>query len=107
MASFVLETTRPGRLPKKTFMVGEETAREQMRKAVQSGQFERIVLIYETGNERKVLYDSVEEAKLRFKQAADASVIEADRTTRRASSAMVAGLIIVVIFYALKWMFNA
>ncbi|HVJ53233.1 MAG TPA: hypothetical protein VM689_12260 [Aliidongia sp.] len=55
--SFILQTTRPGRLPTKAVFVEERTARAETDRAIESGAFEHVLLLVMNGTERKVLVD--------------------------------------------------
>jgi hypothetical protein len=103
MKRFILETTRPGKLPRKAFMAAEETARGQMQKALNSGRFERVVLIQEDDDDRRVVFDS---AAPRKAAVAAASVKRGRVGNRAATWAMVLTLIAAVTVYALDWLFN-
>jgi len=104
MKRFVLETTRPGKLPRKAFMAAEETARGQMQKALHSGRFERVVLIQEDDDDRRVLFDS---AAPRQAKVAAAGVKRGRVGNHQAATwAMVLTLIAAVTVYALDWLFN-
>jgi hypothetical protein len=103
MKRFILETTRPGKLPRKAFMAAEETARGQMQKALNSGRFERVVLIQEDDDDRRVVFDSAAPRKA----AVAAANVKRGRVGNRAATwAMVLTLIAAVTVYALDWLFN-
>jgi hypothetical protein len=102
---FILEATKPGRLPSKVLIGNETAARGQLRKALESGQFERVVLVWETDAGRRILFDSEQETSKsvgRRDPVKDAAV----RRARGLTTALIGVMIVVILFYAMKWALN-
>lgn len=106
MAIFILETTRPGGLPRRALMHDEGVAREQMLRAMASGQFERVALVLQSPGSRRVLYDSDTDAPDSPARIARDAAAAAVASAWRASWAVVTGLIIAILFFAAKWALN-
>jgi hypothetical protein len=55
--SFILQMTRPGRLPTNAVFTDERTARLETERVQQCGAFEHIMLVKMTGTEKRVLFE--------------------------------------------------
>jgi len=105
--SFTLETTRPGRLPKKALIHDEVLAKAQLRKAVDSQQFEHIVLIWNKETGPEVLYDSATQARQNRAAADRQAGGNASKIAARASWALVFVLGLAIVLYGLEKAFNS
>ena len=99
MSSYVLEITRQGRLPKKVLLSAEGPARQQLQKAIESGQFERVVLYIDAAGKRQVLHDTA------ARGSGGSPAMPRERTLS-ATWAIIAGLILAVVFFAARMIIN-
>jgi hypothetical protein len=106
--SFILQTTRAGRLPTNAVFTEEKPARLEAERALASGQFERVRLTHLLGSDKKVLIDvdvSAEAKKAPVAATPDAPkkpVTNAATLIGRTSMLVTVSLIIAVVFYVLR-----